>query len=336
MLVLFQGTAASSPLTNVALHKPAAQSSVDPEFPSLTADKAVDGNQNTFVSECQHTERPASPQPQWWLVDLQAFHEITSVTITNRGDCCGWRLHDFDIQVFMVNPIKTVNARIHLCYHYIGAMADGAVENLQCHQPVRGRYVRINMDLSNEPINICEVAVWARLASPATISLFMRTPGRQAEGTVLGEVMTHHPFNCLTSCMSDVTCSAVNVGPETLTSAGWSHVCQLLAFGGIGQPDTTVPDHGWTFYSITADMAAYVMEKQTQSLEEAVPSAEVYFMAHRGGGKFLQPVGLGGNASAGWDKSKKSLVSDCHLTGRQLEVSMAEKDIKRHCPLWLG
>ncbi|XP_076461701.1 uncharacterized protein LOC143294155 [Babylonia areolata] len=176
--------------------------------------------------------------------------------------------------------------------------------------------------------------------------------------------------------------------------------------------------------SLQADMAAYVMEKQPQSLEEAVSSAEVYFMAHRGGRKFLQPVGLSGNASAGQDKSKvggtksesgnssvktcficqspkhlardcprkgksagavqhqgtevrqtvqvptlctpcreqeydphclvvvegkavpglrdtgshvcvvkKSLISDCHLTGRQLEVSMAEKDIKRHYPI---
>ncbi|XP_076462144.1 uncharacterized protein LOC143294651 [Babylonia areolata] len=56
--------------------------------------------------------------------------------------------------------------------------------------------------------------------------------------------------------------------------------------------------------SLQADMAAYVMEKQPQSLEEAVASAEVYFMAHRGGRKFLQPVGLSGNASAGQDKSK--------------------------------
>ncbi|XP_076438245.1 uncharacterized protein LOC143277345 [Babylonia areolata] len=85
--------------------------------------------------------------------------------------------------------------------------------------------------------------------------------------------------------------------------------------------------------SLQADMAAYVMEKQPQSLEEAVTSAEVYFMAHRGGRKFLQPVGLSGNASAGQDKSKKSLISDCRLTGRQLEVSMAEKDIKRHYPI---
>ncbi|XP_076469670.1 uncharacterized protein LOC143300000 [Babylonia areolata] len=56
--------------------------------------------------------------------------------------------------------------------------------------------------------------------------------------------------------------------------------------------------------SLQADMAAYVMEKQPQSLEEAVASAEVYFMAHRGGRKFLQPVGLSGSASAGQDKSK--------------------------------
>ncbi|XP_076461743.1 LOW QUALITY PROTEIN: uncharacterized protein LOC143294197 [Babylonia areolata] len=62
--------------------------------------------------------------------------------------------------------------------------------------------------------------------------------------------------------------------------------------------------HEQFLQSLQADMAAYVMEKQPQSLEEAVASAEVYFMAHRGVRKFLQPVGLSGNASAGQDKSK--------------------------------
>lgn len=55
------------------------------------ADLANDGNDNSFT----HTNcGDATP---WWEVDLQDVFTITSLKIVNRLDCCGGRLHDFDI-----------------------------------------------------------------------------------------------------------------------------------------------------------------------------------------------------------------------------------------------
>ncbi len=74
---------------NIALNKPAFQSS-DYEFSDKwTADKAVDGSLNTVMKEdsCTHTgdENELSP---WWKTDLLNRYEITAVTLYNRAECC--------------------------------------------------------------------------------------------------------------------------------------------------------------------------------------------------------------------------------------------------------
>ena len=73
--------------TNVALNKPANQSSL---YEFHTADKAVDGNLNVNLNDhfCSHTELVAGVK-SWWQVDLGSSYKVTSVTITNRGDCGG-------------------------------------------------------------------------------------------------------------------------------------------------------------------------------------------------------------------------------------------------------
>ena len=73
--------------TNVALNKPATQSSTSDGF---SADRVVDGNLNVNLNEhsCSHTELVAGVRA-WWQVDLGSSYKVTSVTITNRGDCDG-------------------------------------------------------------------------------------------------------------------------------------------------------------------------------------------------------------------------------------------------------
>uniref|UniRef100_K1RFW8 Fucolectin-3 n=1 Tax=Magallana gigas TaxID=29159 RepID=K1RFW8_MAGGI len=69
-------------LPNIALGKPAAQSSTQEDY---NAAYAVDGNRGTDVldNKCTHTgEGDRNP---WWRVDLQAVYSITSVRILNRG-----------------------------------------------------------------------------------------------------------------------------------------------------------------------------------------------------------------------------------------------------------
>lgn len=77
----------SSALTNVALNKPATQSTLHPTYGR--PGKAVDGNKGTHISQCTHTADVDSSPVRWWRVDLQGLFEIHAVVITNRGDCCG-------------------------------------------------------------------------------------------------------------------------------------------------------------------------------------------------------------------------------------------------------
>ena len=61
---------------NLALNKPATQSSTwTTQDQSFTADKAVDGDQNSYsyTADDQH--------PIWWEVDLQDIYSIEKITI---------------------------------------------------------------------------------------------------------------------------------------------------------------------------------------------------------------------------------------------------------------
>ncbi len=60
--------------------------------------RAVDRNKltNYFSSSCTHT---ASTNKPWWKVDLGQRYLVSNLKITNRGDCCGSRLSNFDVKV---------------------------------------------------------------------------------------------------------------------------------------------------------------------------------------------------------------------------------------------
>jgi len=75
--------------------RPATQSS-DP-FGGV-ASRAVDGNTDGDWNHgsVTHTDFQAGA---WWQVDLQAAHNINSVVVWNRTDCCGERLTNFRAQV---------------------------------------------------------------------------------------------------------------------------------------------------------------------------------------------------------------------------------------------
>ena len=81
-------------IADVALYKNTSESSTH----SYSADKAVDGIKTTGLTQgsCTHTDIEDRP---WWEVDLGKTYDITGVEITNRGDCCGNSLKNFDITV---------------------------------------------------------------------------------------------------------------------------------------------------------------------------------------------------------------------------------------------
>nr|XP_034316251.1 fibropellin-3-like [Crassostrea gigas] len=78
----FTGTLCNEVLPNIALLKPAEQSSTYLEY---NASYAVDGIRETnfLVHKCTNTgDGDNNP---WWRVDLQSVYNITSVRILNRG-----------------------------------------------------------------------------------------------------------------------------------------------------------------------------------------------------------------------------------------------------------
>ena len=82
-------------LGNLALGKPTQQSTT---FSSISeSSNAVDGFKITIYNgHCAHTKVEKNA---WWQVDLGRKEIVTSVRVTNRGDCCGERLSKFDVRV---------------------------------------------------------------------------------------------------------------------------------------------------------------------------------------------------------------------------------------------
>ena len=71
--------------------RPSMQSSTyyNDEGGHASSDKAVDGNTDPMYFgsfSCTHTRVEDEP---WWAVDAEEIITVFSVTIVNRGDCCG-------------------------------------------------------------------------------------------------------------------------------------------------------------------------------------------------------------------------------------------------------
>ena len=81
---------------NVAIRGKTIQSST---FNSSTAaKKAIDGNRSGMPQDgsCAQTEAETNP---WWRVDLLESYRVTTVTITNREDCCAERINGAEIRI---------------------------------------------------------------------------------------------------------------------------------------------------------------------------------------------------------------------------------------------
>lgn len=107
--VKLQSIEYGTPLPNVALNKPAIESSTYNNAGGGPS-KAVDDNDNSFT----HTQCWKGIN-QWWQVDLEDTFTISSMEIVNRQDCCGGRLHDYDI--FFMDSNMTVVDSIYVAGH---------------------------------------------------------------------------------------------------------------------------------------------------------------------------------------------------------------------------
>ncbi|XP_041356467.1 lithostathine-1-beta-like [Gigantopelta aegis] len=117
------------------------------------AQQAVDGNTSGYWNlSCSHTDEGPN---LWWSVDLEITAYVTSIIITNRGDCCGERLSDFTLHV--QDDVSQLRDSDTVCN---GAESFGAAVTREfvCQQNVIGRYVNVTKT-STSALTLCEVDV---------------------------------------------------------------------------------------------------------------------------------------------------------------------------------
>uniref|UniRef100_A0A3P8RP42 Si:ch211-215k15.4 n=1 Tax=Amphiprion percula TaxID=161767 RepID=A0A3P8RP42_AMPPE len=97
LLLLLLTMSLASTYKNLALRGKATQS-IRGNHALSGASNAIDGNRDSTASHgsCTHTAEESNP---WWRVDLLESYIITSITVTNRGDCCAERLNGLSIHV---------------------------------------------------------------------------------------------------------------------------------------------------------------------------------------------------------------------------------------------
>ncbi|XP_048237317.1 fucolectin-like [Haliotis rufescens] len=166
VLLLAHSTFVCGILNNLALGKPT-KSSTFTDY----KDKAVDGNREAAFSGNSCWESQDGDMQPYWLVDLQSDFFLEYVTITNRGDCFGDRMHDLKIEVFADDPVLNPLIPSQLCAMYDGPMPDGATENISCSCAAQGRYIRIRglyRRYATDLLTLCEVEVLGYTISLAT------------------------------------------------------------------------------------------------------------------------------------------------------------------------
>ncbi|XP_074000833.1 uncharacterized protein [Numenius arquata] len=157
--VVEQGCAALPGAQNVALGRPATQSSVLDA--TSGAANAVDGNRdgNWEHGSCVHTLE--EPEP-WWRVDLGRRHVVYAVVVKNRRDCCWERLKG--AQVHVGDSLVDRGRRNPIC----GIITDagpGSLSTICCHG-LRGRYVSILIPHREDALVLCEVEVIRQGCAP--------------------------------------------------------------------------------------------------------------------------------------------------------------------------
>lgn len=153
--------------TNIALHKPARQSSDYVDYSG--ASNAVDGNTYGYWTgrgtTITHTLGEIGP---WWEVDLENVYEIQEIKIWNRVDPCCWnRLQNFYI-IVSETPITSNNPVVGGGQMYIGPISftseQEAAKSTAIHS--RGRYVRIFIPDRSPGLSLAEVEVFSDLSEP--------------------------------------------------------------------------------------------------------------------------------------------------------------------------
>ncbi|KAM6445865.1 LOW QUALITY PROTEIN: ATP-dependent DNA helicase Q4 [Rhynochetos jubatus] len=157
--VVEQGCAVLPGAQNVALGRPAAQSSVLDA--GSGAANAVDGNRDGDWERgsCSHTAE--EPEP-WWRVDLGRRHAVYAVVVKNRRDCCWRRLKGAEVRV---GDSLVDRGRRNPACGIITDAGPGSLSTVCCHG-LRGRYVTVTIPGREDALVLCEVEVIRQGCAP--------------------------------------------------------------------------------------------------------------------------------------------------------------------------
>ncbi|XP_053182682.1 fucolectin-1-like [Scomber japonicus] len=184
--LLFLGTCSASIYQNVALRGRATQSDRWGDI-FASAYNAIDGNRDSRLAagSCSHSDAQTNP---WWRVDLLDTYVVTSIVITNRGDCCAERINGAEIHVGnslrdngAANPVVAVIASIPLGRSYTVTVT----------KHVEGRYVTVVIPGLQKILALCEVEVYGYRA-PTEENLAVRGKASQSSFHSFG-----YPYNAI-------------------------------------------------------------------------------------------------------------------------------------------
>ena len=150
-------------LQNIALGKETAN---EPYSKGWLPSRAVDGNSDTDFrnGHCSHT-KCCDPLP-WWRVDFGSTATVYSMKVTNRGDCCGDRLFDFDVRVG--DSVIGRGEHNALCQQR-ASVPQGRTAVFICNPPLTGRYLFIQTNLRHA-LALCEVEVFGEILHYSAIT----------------------------------------------------------------------------------------------------------------------------------------------------------------------
>lgn len=155
-LVELQAWEAGAGVTNLALNKPASQSSTDW---GGVAQRGADGNTdgNYWNNSVTHTATQTQP---WWQVDLQSVTTIENINVWNRTDCCGEALSNFYVFVsdnpFTATDVASTQNQAGVSTYYVAGQG-GVPSTVGVNRT--GRYVRVQLG-GVERLSVAEVEVF--------------------------------------------------------------------------------------------------------------------------------------------------------------------------------
>ncbi|XP_002733531.2 uncharacterized protein LOC100376466 [Saccoglossus kowalevskii] len=144
-------------LRNIAVGKAASQSSTNPKVDGI-ASLAVDGIKDTDLrsgKSCTQTNKEFQP---WWSLDLGSSQDVYQVIITNRQDCCSFRLKNAVVRVGD-SPNPADNPVCGLQVLGKRSRQEQVIMNCGCGDSMTGRYVSIQLMDKTQIMHLCEVEV---------------------------------------------------------------------------------------------------------------------------------------------------------------------------------